>query len=92
VDNARNKGYSVSSAQLRYLNPLPANTGTVLKNFKQVLVPELNLGQLRTILRAKFLVDVEGLNKVQGQPFKTSEIEEKIYKMLGQPLKRVAGV
>jgi 2-oxoglutarate ferredoxin oxidoreductase subunit alpha len=62
-----------------------------MKNFKRVLVPELNLGQLRLILRAKYLVDVEGLNKVQGQPFKTSEIEDKIYELLGKPLMRVAG-
>jgi len=91
VDNARAKGYSVSCAQLRYLNPLPANTKTVLNNFAQVLVPELNLGQLSMILRARYLVDVVGLNKVQGQPFKTSEIEDKIYAMLGKPMMRVAG-
>ena len=91
TDNARARGYSVSCAQLRYLNPLPANTETVLKNFKHVLVPELNLGQLSLILRAKFLVDIIGLNKVQGQPFKTSEIENKIYDVLGQSKLRVAG-
>jgi 2-oxoglutarate ferredoxin oxidoreductase subunit alpha len=91
VDNARNKGYSVSCAQFRYLNPLPGNTETVLNNFSQVLVPELNLGQLRMILRARYLVDIIGLNKVQGQPFKTSEIEEKIYEMLKKPVMQVAG-
>ncbi len=91
VDNARAHGYSVSCAQLRYLNPLPANTGTVLKNFKHVLVPELNLGQLSLILRAKYLVDIIGLNKVQGQPFKTSEIENRIYELLGKQKLRVAG-
>jgi 2-oxoglutarate ferredoxin oxidoreductase subunit alpha len=91
VDNARKKGYSVSCAQFRYLNPLPGNTETVLNNFSQVLVPELNLGQLRMILRARYLVDIIGLNKVQGQPFKTSEIEEKIYEMLKKPVMQVAG-
>lgn len=91
VDNARSQGYSVSCAHIRYLNPLPGNTGEVLNNFKHVLVPELNLGQLSMILRAKYLVDVIGLNKVEGQPFKTSEIENRIYEVLGQPKLRVAG-
>ncbi len=90
VDNARAKGYSVSSAHLRYLNPFPGNTEAVLRNFKQVLVPELNLGQLRMILRAKYLVDIEGLNKLQGQPFKTAEIEDKLYEMLEQKVRKVA--
>ena len=92
VENATEKGYSVSCAQLRYLNPLPANTEKVLRSFKQVLVPELNLGQLSMILRAKFLIDIKGLNKVEGQPFKTSEIESRIYQLLDQPQSRVAGV
>lgn len=90
VDNAREKGYSVSCAQLRYLNPFPGNTGDVLKNFDKVLVPELNLGQLSMILRSRYLVDIVGLNKVQGQPFKTSEIEQKIYEMLEQPVTKAA--
>ncbi len=91
VDNARAKGYSVSCTHLRYLNPFPGNTAEVLGKFKQVLVPELNLGQLRMLLRAKYLVDIEGLNKVQGQPFKTVEIENKIYEMLEQTVRKVAG-
>ncbi|NNE38969.1 MAG: 2-oxoglutarate ferredoxin oxidoreductase subunit alpha, partial [Gammaproteobacteria bacterium] len=91
VDNARDKGYSVSCTHLRYLNPFPGNTAEVLGKFKQVLVPELNLGQLRMLLRAKYLVDIEGLNKVQGQPFKTIEIENKIYEMLEQTVRKVAG-
>ena len=72
----------MAGAQLRYLNPFPKNLGAVLNNFRHVLVPELNLGQLRMLLRAKYLVDVIGLNKVQGQPFLTSEVEEKIYEVL----------
>jgi len=90
VNNAREKGYSVSSAHLRYLNPLPANTETVLNNFRQVLIPELNLGQLRMILRAKFLIDIAGLNKVQGQPFKTGEIENRVYELLEKPFQQAA--
>ena len=64
--------------------------GAVLKNFKYVLVPELNLGQLRMMLRAEFLVDVIGLSKVQGQPLSTMEIEEKIYEILGANLPSAA--
>ncbi|HEV3257816.1 MAG TPA: 2-oxoglutarate ferredoxin oxidoreductase subunit alpha, partial [Gemmataceae bacterium] len=66
----------------RYLNPMPKNTGEVLKRYKKVLVPELNCGQLRLLLRGQYLVDAVGLNKVQGRPFLVSEIEEKIEEML----------
>jgi 2-oxoglutarate ferredoxin oxidoreductase subunit alpha len=61
---------------------MPKNTGDVLRRFKKVLVPELNCGQLRMLLRAEFLVDAVGLNKVQGKPFLVSEIEGKIEEML----------
>jgi 2-oxoglutarate ferredoxin oxidoreductase subunit alpha len=90
VERAQQNGLSVSGAQLRYLNPFPRNLGSVLNNFKQVLLPELNLGQLRTMIRAEFLIDVIGLNKVQGQPFLTTEIEEKIYEVLGHNYPRAA--
>lgn len=82
VERAQHKGLKVSQAHLRYLNPMPKNTGDVLKRFKKVLVPELNCGQLRMLLRAEFLVDAVGLNKVQGKPFLVGEIEEKIEQML----------
>jgi len=68
---------------LRHLNPLPGNVGEVLKRYKKVLVPELNMGQLLLLLRAKYLVDAVGLNKIQGRPFKQSELEQKIEEMLG---------
>ena len=84
IESAQAKGLSVAGAQLRYLNPFPKNLGTVLNNYKHVLLPELNLGQLRMMLRAKYLIDVIGLNKVQGQPLLTSEVEEKIYEVLGR--------
>jgi len=77
------KGYKVSQAHLRYLNPMPKNTGEVLKRFKKVLVPEINLGQLAHILKAEYLYPVESLTKVEGLPFKSAEIEEKIISMLG---------
>jgi 2-oxoglutarate ferredoxin oxidoreductase subunit alpha len=74
VRRARETGHTVATAQLRHLNPLPANVGDVLRSFERVLVPELNSGQLASILRARFLVDVESLTKVQGQPLFASEI------------------
>jgi 2-oxoglutarate ferredoxin oxidoreductase subunit alpha len=82
VQRAQRKGYRVAQAHLRYLNPMPKNTGEVLKRYKKVLVPELNSGQLRLLLRAQYLVDAAGLNKVQGRPFLVSEIEQKIEQML----------
>jgi 2-oxoglutarate ferredoxin oxidoreductase subunit alpha len=82
VQRAQRKGYKVAQAHLRYLNPMPRNTSDVLKNYKKVLVPELNAGQLRFLLRATYLVDAIGLNKVQGRPFLVSEIEDKIVELL----------
>ncbi len=82
VERAQRKGLKVASAHLRYLNPMPKNTEAVLKRFKKVLVPELNSGQLCWLLRAKYLVDAQGLNKVQGRPFLISEIEEGIVQAL----------
>ncbi len=81
VRQARARGAKVARAHLRHLNPFPRNLGEVLRRYPRVLVPELNRGQLRQLLRAEFLVDAIGLNKVQGMPFKTSEIEEKIVEM-----------
>jgi 2-oxoglutarate ferredoxin oxidoreductase subunit alpha len=78
VQRARADGLSVSSTHLRYLNPFPSNLGEILSRFEKVLVPELNLGQLRMLLRAKYLVDAEGLNRITGRPFKIHEIEDKI--------------
>ncbi len=83
VDSARAKGKSVASAHLRYLNPFPANLGAVLKNYKKVLIPELNTGQLVLLIRGKYLVDAVPFNKISGQPFKISEVEAKIDEMLG---------
>jgi 2-oxoglutarate ferredoxin oxidoreductase subunit alpha len=78
VRRARLAGHKVASAQLRHLNPLPANTGDVLRSFDRVLVPELNSGQLAQVLRAKFLVDVESFTKIEGQPLFAAEIEREI--------------
>ena len=71
---AREEGFDAAHIHVRYLNPFPRNLGALLKNYKRVLVPEMNNGQLVTILRSTFLVDAEGLGKVTGKPFKSSEI------------------
>jgi 2-oxoglutarate ferredoxin oxidoreductase subunit alpha len=60
---------------LRHLNPLPRNLGEVLKRYRKVVVPEMNMGQLVWVLRAKYLIDAQGFNKIQGKPFKVSEVE-----------------
>jgi 2-oxoglutarate/2-oxoacid ferredoxin oxidoreductase subunit alpha len=78
VRRAREAGHRVATAQLRHLNPLPANTGDVLRSFERVLVPELNSGHLAMLLRSRFLVDVESFCKIQGQPLFAAEIEEEI--------------
>ena len=83
VKTQRAEGRKIGHVHLRHLNPLPSNLGEVISSYKQVLVPELNMGQLLWILRAKYLVDAIGLNKIQGRPFKQAELEEKIEELLG---------
>ena len=78
---ARLEGRKVATAHLHYLNPLPRNLGEVLHSYEKVLIPEMNTGQLLKVIRAEFLLDVTGLNKVAGEPFKVSEIAEKIMEM-----------
>jgi 2-oxoglutarate/2-oxoacid ferredoxin oxidoreductase subunit alpha len=78
----RAKGRRIGHVHLRYLNPLPKNLGEILGRYEQVLVPEMNMGQLVMLLRAKYLVDAKGYNKIQGKPFKQIEIENKIEEML----------
>jgi len=77
-------GRRIGHIHLRHLNPLPKNLGDVLMRYDKVLVPEMNMGQLVMVLRAKYLVDAEGFNKIQGKPFKTSEIERKIEQVLAR--------
>ena len=78
VNNMRAQGLDVSHLHLRHLWPLPRNLGRLLSGFERVLVPELNTGQLVTVLRSQYLVPAEGLNKVTGKPFKIAEIEDAI--------------
>jgi len=82
VKAQRAQGRRIGHVHLRHLNPLPSNLGDVIKRYKKVLVPELNMGQLLWVLRAKYLVDAVGLNKIQGRPFKQVELEQKIEEML----------
>lgn len=82
VRQAQKDGKSVTHAHLRYLNPFPKNLETLLKSFKKVLIPELNLGQLSLVIRSKYLVDAISYNKIQGKPFKVGEVYNKINDML----------
>ncbi len=79
----RKKGHRIGHVHLRHLNPLPRNLGELFGRYRHVLVPEMNMGQLSMLLRAKYLVDAQGYNKIQGQPFKQVEIEAKIEEILG---------
>ena len=87
VEELRGHGRQVSHAHLRWMWPLEPGLEKLLPKFKHVLVAELNSGQLRTILRAKYLVDAQGLNKIQGQPFKVREVVTAVEALIaGQPL------
>jgi 2-oxoglutarate ferredoxin oxidoreductase subunit alpha len=83
VRRVRKAGGAVDHAHLRYLNPFPRNTGEVLRSYEKVLVPEMNTGQLLKLVRAEFLVDAVGYNRVRGLPFRASELESAILAMLG---------
>jgi 2-oxoglutarate ferredoxin oxidoreductase subunit alpha len=82
VRRVRSQGGSVAQAHLRYLNPMPRNTGEVLKRYDRVLIPEMNLGQLLKLVRAEFLVDAVGYNRVRGVPFRASELADAIEAVL----------
>jgi 2-oxoglutarate ferredoxin oxidoreductase subunit alpha len=78
----RAKGRRVGHLHLRHLNPFPRNLGEVLARYKKVLVPEMNLGQLCFLLRGRYVVDAISYSKVEGKPFKQSEIENKVLEVL----------
>ncbi|MGH9932022.1 MAG: 2-oxoacid:acceptor oxidoreductase subunit alpha [Pyrinomonadaceae bacterium] len=82
VEKLQGEGKSVSSAHLRYLNPFPRNLGEVLAGFETVIIPEMNLGQLCTMVRAKYLVDAIAFSKVKGRPFQIREIVRKVEEYL----------
>ena len=72
------EGKSVAHCHLRYLHPFPRNLGEILSRYETILVPEWNLGQLRLLLRAEYLINAVGLNKIQGKPFNVAEVEAAI--------------
>jgi 2-oxoglutarate/2-oxoacid ferredoxin oxidoreductase subunit alpha len=82
VRRVRATGSKVAHAHLRWLNPFPANLGPVLGSYDKVLIPEMNLGQLRQLVRARYLVDAAGYNRVTGKPFKAGEIAEAVQEMV----------
>ncbi|RSS98395.1 2-oxoglutarate ferredoxin oxidoreductase subunit alpha, partial [Streptomyces sp. WAC07149] len=74
VRRLRTAGTPIAQAHLRHLNPFPRNLGEVLKRYDKVVVPEMNLGQLATLIRAKYLVDAQSYNQVNGMPFKAEQL------------------
>jgi 2-oxoglutarate ferredoxin oxidoreductase subunit alpha len=82
VRRVREAGGKVAQAHLTHLNPFPSNTGDVLRSYDKVLVPEMNLGQLLKLVRAEFLVDAVGYNRVRGMPFTSAELADAIEGML----------
>ncbi|HKO36080.1 MAG TPA: 2-oxoacid:acceptor oxidoreductase subunit alpha [Pyrinomonadaceae bacterium] len=82
VEKMRDEGKSVSSAHLRHLNPFPKNLGQVLSGFETVIIPEMNLGQLCTMIRARYLIDAVAFSKVKGRPFQIREIIRKVEEYL----------
>jgi 2-oxoglutarate/2-oxoacid ferredoxin oxidoreductase subunit alpha len=85
VRRARKRGLDVSHIHVRHVWPMPRNLGPLLKGFDKVLVPEMNTGQFKTVLRDQFLVDAQPLTKTSGQPFAIAEIEDAICDALGEP-------
>ncbi|HWC31996.1 MAG TPA: 2-oxoglutarate ferredoxin oxidoreductase subunit alpha, partial [Actinomycetota bacterium] len=83
VERLRAKGRKVARAHLYHMNPLPKNTAEVLRQYRKILIPEMNLGQLWRILRAEFLAPAELYSKVQGQPIFAEEIEAEVERRLG---------
>jgi len=83
VNKARAQGYKVSQAHFRYINPFPKNTEQVLKSFKKVLLPEINLGQLAKLIKSEYLIDVQQFNVVRGLPLRVADIVDQIIKTLG---------
>ncbi len=83
TDRLLKENLNVGHVNLRYLNPLQIDLGGILKKFKHILIPEINMGQLRTIIRAEYIVDAEGLNIVRGRPIRASVIVNRAKKILG---------
>jgi 2-oxoglutarate ferredoxin oxidoreductase subunit alpha len=84
VGRVRADGRRVATAHLRHLNPFPANTGDVVRSFRKVLIPEMNMGQLASLIRARYLVDAQSYTKVQGSPIFAEELEREIVRVLDE--------
>jgi len=84
VEESIKDGKKVAYVQLKHMNPLPSNLGEIVSKYDTILVPELNMGQLRTILLSKFLKPMLGLNKVNGNPFRTADVKAKINEILSE--------
>ena len=82
VEEAQMEGKAVASTHIRHLNPLPPDLGQILRQYRRVLVPEINSGQLVRVLRAEYLVDAVGFNRVRGMPLASQEILEAIHQLL----------
>lgn len=91
VAQLQQQGHKVSHIHLRYIFPMPSNIGKLLSSFKKVIVPELNMGQLRMLLRSEFLVDCIGINKVQGKPFSVTELVQQITELMPANSEDVTG-
>jgi len=83
VRRVRAEGHKVASAHLHHLSPFPRNTGEVVRRYDRVLIPEMNTGQLLQLIRAEFLVDAVGYNRVRGLPFRSAELAEAIVALVG---------
>jgi len=88
-ERLKEKGTPVSFVHLRYMNPFPKNLASILDRFQRVVIPELNMGQLKLLIQAKYLKPVIGIHKVQGKPFKSVELEEKLDNLLTQKVELV---
>jgi 2-oxoglutarate ferredoxin oxidoreductase subunit alpha len=84
VERLASEGRSVAHAHVRHLNPFPANTEAVLRSYRRVLIPEVNLGQLLFLVRAAYLIDAVGYNRVRGKPFRIAEIVEEAERLLAE--------
>ncbi len=82
VNELLKQGYEIAHAHLRYVRPFPKNLGDIIKNYEQVLIPEINNGQLIKIIRDKYLVDAKGFNKVMGVPITKGELVDVVKNML----------
>ena len=82
TDEIRRRGGKVATTHIRHLSPLPANLGDVVRGYATVIVPELNMGQLANVLRSQYGVPIKSIAKIQGQPFKVSELVARITEAL----------